>query len=161
MTKAYKSAVDGSVDAAMSEALKLAKAAADSGDVPVGAVVLDAAGAIIGRGYNRREQDCSPFAHAEILAMQDAAATRHSWKLDDCTLVVTLEPCPMCAGAAVSAHVGKIIFGAWDAKMGACGSVWDIARDPHIGAHPEIIGDVRQAECMAVLAEFFAQTRLR
>lgn len=146
---------------AMGAALDLARTAASQGDVPVGAIVLDAQGTIIGQGYNCRQANQDPLAHAEVLALRDAAHTLGSWKLDSCTLVVTLEPCPMCAGAAVSSHIGNIVFGAWDSKMGACGSVWDIARDPHIGAHPQIIGDVRQAECMALLADFFAQTRVQ
>lgn len=146
---------------AMSDALELAHKAAQQGDVPVGAVVLNAVGDIIGRGYNRRQAHQDPLAHAEVLALRDAARTLGTWNLNACTLVATLEPCPMCAGAAVSAHVGNIAFGAWDSKMGACGSVWDIARDPHIGANPQVIGDVRQAECMALLADFFTQTRLR
>lgn len=146
---------------AMGAALDLARTAASQGDVPVGAVVLDVQGTIIGQGYNCRQANQDPLAHAEVLALRDAAHTLGSWKLDSCTLVVTLEPCPMCAGAAVSSHIGNIVFGAWDRKMGACGSIWDIARDPHIGAHPQIIGDVRQAECMALLADFFAQTRVQ
>nr|WP_264298205.1 nucleoside deaminase [Bifidobacterium subtile] len=88
------------------------------------------------------------------------AAERHtSWNLADCTLVVTLEPCPMCAGAALQAHVGRIVFGAWDAKLGACGSVWDIPRDPHIGPHPEVVGGVEEEACMALLRDFFRTRR--
>ena len=131
-------------DEAMGRALALAQQAAAEGDVPVGAVVLDA----------------DPLAHAEMLAMQQAAAdARRAWNLADCTLVVTLEPCPMCAGACLQTHIGRIVFGAWDAKLGACGSVWDIPRDPHIGHSPEVIGGVREGECAALLGEFFASRR--
>ena len=111
-------------DEAMGRALALAQQAAAEGDVPVGAVVLDAEGRVIGEGRNRREDNGDPLAHAEVLAMQQAAAdARRAWNLADCTLVVTLEPCPMCAGACLQTHIGRIVFGAWDAKLGACGSV--------------------------------------
>ena len=145
----------------MDEALALAALAAGAGDVPVGALVLDASGAIIGRGYNTREAGGDPLAHAEVIAMRAAAETRGGdWNLADYTLVVTLEPCPMCAGAAVSAHVGRVVFGAWDPQMGACGSVWDIPRDPHIGFSPEVHGGVRERECAALLSDWFAAHRI-
>nr|WP_101618023.1 nucleoside deaminase [Bifidobacterium margollesii] len=144
----------------MSEALALAgEAAAVSGDVPVGAVVCDAEGQVIGRGRNRREECGDPLAHAEVEALRQAAEHIGGWNLDDCTLVVTLEPCPMCAGAAITAHIGRIIFGAWDAKLGACGSVWDIPRDPHVGTIPEVHGHIREPECHRILTEFFAGKR--
>ena len=143
----------------MDEALALARQAASHGDVPVGAVVTDATGAIIGRGCNRREEDGDPLAHAEVQAMREAAERCGRWNLEDCTLVVTLEPCPMCAGACLTTHIGRIVFGAWDAKLGACGSVWDIPRDPHVGSTPEVVGDVREPECRALLTEFFTQRR--
>lgn len=147
-------------DEAMGRALALAQQAAAEGDVPVGAVVLDAEGCVIGEGRNRREDNGDPLAHAEVLAMRQAAAeARRAWNLADCTLVVTLEPCPMCAGACLQTHIGRIVFGAWDAKLGACGSVWDIPRDPHIGHSPEVIGGVREKECAALLREFFASRR--
>ena len=111
---------------AMGEALRCAREAGKNADVPVGAVMLDRDGAIAARSYNRREQEGDPLSHAEIEVIRAAAAVNGSWNLAEFTLVVTLEPCPMCAGAAVSAHVGSIVFGAWDPKMGACGSVWDI-----------------------------------
>ncbi|RSX52111.1 CMP deaminase [Bifidobacterium goeldii] len=141
-------------------ALTLAQAAASEGEVPVGALVLDADGTVIGEGRNARgggEPD--PLAHAEVLAMRAAAEHLGTWNLADCTLVVTLEPCPMCAGACLQTHVGRIVFGAWDAKLGACGSVWDIPRDPHIGHTPEVYGGVRENECAVVLADFFAARR--
>ena len=175
-----------SIDEAMSRALVLAGMAARAGDVPVGAVVLDAQGRLIGEGYNTREAQGDPLAHAEIIAMRQAAGqagaqidsthtaapaappapaaaqppSERSWNLADCTLVVTLEPCPMCAGACVATHIGRIVFGAWDPKLGACGSIWDIPRDPHIGHSPEIFGGIRQTECAAALADFFAARRL-
>ncbi len=143
----------------MRAALALADEAAQGGDVPVGAIVLDAHGAIVGRGRNMRERDADPLAHAEILAMREAAAARGDWNLDDCTLVVTLEPCPMCAGACLQTHIGRIVFGAWDAKLGACGSVWDIPRDPHVGHVPEIVGGVLERACAGRLAAFFRTRR--
>lgn len=148
---------------AMNEAIALARQAAAAGDVPVGAVVLSADGTIIGRGYNTREAQGDPLAHAEIIAMRQAAASperkSQGWNLDDCTLVVTLEPCPMCAGACVQAHIGSIVFGAWDAKLGACGSVWDIPRDPHVGHAPTVRGGVQESECATLLTDFFAAQR--
>lgn len=144
---------------AMGEALAQAQLARSSGDVPVGAVVLDARGEVIGRGCNLRERDADPLAHAEIVAMRDAAAVRGNWNLADCTLVVTLEPCPMCAGACLQTRIGRIVFGGWDAKLGACGSVWDIPRDPHVGHEPEVYGGVCERECTALLAEFFHDRR--
>lgn len=144
---------------AMAKALSLARQAGEAGDVPVGAVVLDGAGAVVGRGFNTREVQGDPLAHAEIIAMREAAAALGDWNLAGCTLVVTLEPCPMCAGACLQTRVGRIVFGAWDAKLGACGSVWDIPRDPHIGHSPEVVGGVSEAECAALLADFFAGRR--
>lgn len=144
-------------DEAMRRALELALYAAGHGDVPVGAVVLDSRGHIAGEGWNTREVDGDPLAHAEIAAMREAAA--HGWNLADYTLVVTLEPCPMCAGACIQTHIGRIVFGAWDAKLGACGSVWDIPRDPHIGHMPEVYGGVLEEQCAEVLHEFFSKRR--
>lgn len=146
-------------DEAMHGALELAKRAAAAGDVPVGAVVVNADGQIIGRGYNTREADGDPLAHAEIIAMREAARALGSWNLSDCTLAVTLEPCPMCAGACIQTHIGTIVFGAWDSKLGACGSIWDIPRDPHIGHAPEVHGGVAEADCQALLSAFFAHRR--
>lgn len=151
--------------AAMEQSLRLAKEAADEGEVPVGAVVLDETGNVIGVGRNCRETHGDPLAHAEVEAMRQAAAARadagdcRAWNLADCTLVVTLEPCPMCAGACVQTHIGRIIFGAWDAKLGACGSVWDIPRDPHIGHTPHVYGGILENECAQILTSFFASKR--
>lgn len=146
-------------DAAMEAAMALAADAASSNEIPVGALVLDPAGNVIGRGRNRREETDDPLAHAEVVAMREAAAQLGGWNLEDCTLVVTLEPCPMCAGACLQAHVGRIVFGAWDAKLGACGSVWDIPRDPHVGTVPEVYGGIRERECAAQLSAFFRARR--
>ena len=150
---------DDSVTYVMKEALRLAVEAAKAGEVPVGAVVLDGDGNIIGRGANLREEMHDPLAHAEVLAMKSAASSCKSWNLSDCTLVVTLEPCPMCAGAILQTRLRRVIFGAWDAKLGACGSVWDILRDPHVGSYPEVIGSVCESECAQVLRNFFENHR--
>lgn len=143
----------------MEDALALADEAAAHGDVPVGAVIVDAHGRLVGAGRNLRERDADPLAHAEILAMRQAANDRDDWNLEDCTLIVTLEPCPMCAGACLQTRIGRIVFGAWDAKLGACGSVWDIPRDPHAGHVPEVVGGVRERACVARLADFFRARR--
>lgn len=150
------------IEQAMQEALLCARQAQSFGEVPVGAVVLDAQGNVIGRGYNRRSVDDDPLAHAEVVAMRQAVQYKNSgnsWNLADCTLVVTLEPCPMCAGVCLQTHVGRIVFGAWDAKLGACGSVWDIPRDPHVGSFPEVYGGVLEGECAQLLRDFFSQKR--
>ena len=149
----------GELDEAMCEAIALGERAGKQGDVPVGAVVLDERGTVIGRGRNRREAGHDPLAHAEIEAMREAAQARGDWNLADCTLVVTLEPCPMCAGACIQTHIGRIVFGAWDAKLGACGSIWDIPRDPHVGHVPQVVGGVREAARARLLTGFFASRR--
>lgn len=146
---------------AMRQAIATAARASDAGDVPVGALVLDSNAQVIGVGYNEREHTNDPLAHAEVMAMHEAARARGSWNLEDCTLVVTLEPCPMCAGACIQTRLKRIIFGAWDAKLGACGSIWDIPRDPHIGHTPEVIGGICEEKCQAQLREFFQQKRQR
>ena len=200
---------------AMELALELAQVAFDHGDVPVGAVVLDESGRVIGCGYNRRHMDGDPLAHAEVIAIKQAAQSRscapvpplgyllpyksdpatvlrstqdvggggcgsrddggggcnaqddgvegsdpqddggERWNLSGCTLVVSLEPCPMCAGAALQTHVERVVFGAWDAKLGACGSVWDILRDPHVGHHAQVIGGAMRERSETLLREFF------
>ncbi|MEY3274323.1 MAG: hypothetical protein RLZZ279_455 [Actinomycetota bacterium] len=134
--------------------------AADSGDdVPVGALILSADGEVIARGHNEREADSDPTAHAEIVAIRRAAAERKDWRLEDCTLVVTLEPCVMCAGAIVAARIGRVVFGAWDARVGASGSLYDVIRDARLGAPAEVIGGVLEAECSAQLRTFFEARR--
>ena len=131
-----------------------------SGDVPVGAVVLDRLGQVIGAGVNRREADGDPTAHAEVLALKAAARSLGSWRLEGCTLVVTLEPCPMCAGAIVLSRLPRLVLGAWDPKAGAAGSVWDLVRDRRVNHRVEVVGGVREQECRRLLVDFFAGHRL-
>ena len=144
----------------MNEALAEARAAAAHDDVPVGAVVVDrASGAIVARGHNERERRGDPTAHAEILALQAAALETGSWRLDAHVLVVTLEPCPMCAGALWAARVPLLVYGAADPKAGAAGSLYNFAADPRLNHATEIVAGVRAAECGALLTEFFAGKR--
>jgi len=143
----------------MGRAIELAAGAADSGDVPVGALVVSASGEVIGEGCNLREVEGDPTAHAEVVALRAAARHTGEWRLEDCTLVVTLEPCPMCAGALLLSRISTLVLGAWDPKMGACGSVWDIVRDRRATHRVEVIGGVREAECSQVLLDFFAAHR--
>ena len=140
---------------AMRAALDEAAAAGRAGDVPVGAVVLDASGEVIGRGRNEREVSGDPTAHAEILALRAAAAHRGGWRLTGCTLVVTLEPCTMCAGALVLARVARLVYGAEDPKAGAVGSLWDVVRDPRLNHTPEVIGGVEADQATHSLTTFF------
>jgi tRNA(adenine34) deaminase len=143
----------------MRVALGEAHAALSTDDVPVGAVVLDSAGVELGRGRNAREADGDPTAHAELIALRAAAAARDSWRLDGCTLVVTLEPCVMCAGAVVLARLDRLVYGAADPKAGAVGSVWDVVRDRRLNHRAEVISDVLADECSAVLRKFFEAHR--
>ncbi len=143
----------------MDVALDEARTAGRAGDVPVGAVVLDPSGAVIGQGRNRREADADPSAHAEIVAIREAASSLGTWRLDGCTLVVTLEPCLMCAGAVLQARIPRIVLGAWDEKAGATGSTWDVVRDARLGAKVEVVSGVRADECAALLREFFEARR--
>ncbi|MDO5672698.1 MAG: nucleoside deaminase [Actinomycetaceae bacterium] len=147
---------------ALDEAYLLAREAWEvSGDVPVGAVVLDGQGQIIGRGRNSREcgPDFDPSAHAEVVALREAARVLGRWRLDDCTLVVTLEPCLMCAGALVAARVRRVVFGAWDVKAGACGSVRDVVRDVRQNHQVEVVGGIDEMRCGGLLQDFFAALR--
>jgi tRNA(adenine34) deaminase len=148
-----------SFDAPMGEALAEARLSLVDGDIPVGAVVLDPSGRTVGRGHNRREAAHDPTAHAEILALRDAAASAGAWRLDGHTLVVTLEPCAMCAGALLQARIPRLVIGAWDEKAGATGSKWDLVRDGRVGAKVEVISGVREAECAALLTAFFEAKR--
>ena len=148
-----------SFEPAMRQALAEAAAAAATGDVPVGAVVLDAAGIVIGRGHNKREADADPAAHAEIVALRMAGKSRKDWRLDDCTLVVTLEPCTMCAGALLAGRVARLVYGATDPRAGAAGSVWDVLHDPRLGPPVEVIGGVLAGPCAALLQDFFGERR--
>ena len=144
---------------AMGEALDLARSTAADGDVPVGAIVLDPSGVVIGRGRNTRERDADPTGHAEVVAIRDAAASRGEWRLEGCTLVVTLEPCTMCAGAIVAARLARLVFGAYDDKAGAVGSLWDVVRDRRLNHRPEVISGVRAEESAALLRTFFTTHR--
>ena len=140
-------------------ALDEARGALATGDVPVGAVVLDPAGEVIGRGRNTRERDADPTGHAEVVAIREAAAARGEWRLEECTLVVTLEPCTMCAGAVVASRLKTLVFGAWDEKAGAVGSLWDVVRDRRLNHRPEVVSGVLAEESSALLIGFFAQHR--
>ncbi|ROQ07064.1 tRNA-adenosine deaminase [Curtobacterium sp. PhB171] len=144
---------------AMQRALDEARACLATGDVPVGAVVLDRDGVVVAVGRNEREALQDPTAHAEVLALRAAAAVTGDWHLDEHTLVVTLEPCPMCAGAILAARVPRVVFGAWDPKAGATGSVYDIARDRRLPHRSEVVGGVLERECAALLDAFFAGRR--
>ena len=144
---------------AMRAALVEAQAAAASGEVPIGAVVLDASGAVIAVAHNEREAGSDPTAHAEVMALRRAGAALGSWHLDGCTLVVTLEPCTMCAGALVLARVSRLVFGAWDPKAGAVGSLWDVVRDRRLNHRPEVVAGVSADECGSLIADFFEQRR--
>jgi tRNA(adenine34) deaminase len=144
---------------AMARALHLASDAADAGEVPVGAVVLDAAGRMIGEGRNRREQDADPTAHAEVLALREAAASVGAWNLEGCTLVVTLEPCLMCAGAMLQARVSRLVFGAWDDKAGATGSMYDVVRDRRLPYRAEVVAGVEEEASSTMLRRFFDRRR--
>ena len=144
---------------AMLEALAEARAASATSDVPIGAVVLDPAGVVVGRGRNRREADADPTAHAEVVALREAAAARGEWRLDGCTLVVTLEPCTMCAGAVVLSRVARLVFGAFDDKAGAVGSLWDVVRDRRLNHRPEVVSGVLAEASSGLLVDFFAEHR--
>ena len=143
----------------MQAALSLAKVAADKGDVPVGAIVVNDAGEILGTGQNLREQNNDPTAHAEIVALRNASEKLGSWRLDDLTIVVTLEPCAMCAGAILQSRVKRLVFAAWDEKAGAVGSVMDVIRDPRALTKVEVITGIMEKECSEVLKEFFNSKR--
>jgi tRNA(adenine34) deaminase len=150
---------EASFEPAMRAALVEAEAAVATGDVPVGAVVLDGTGAIVARGRNRREAAGDPTAHAELEAIRAAARVTGGWHLDGLTLVVTLEPCTMCAGAVTLARLGGLVFGAADPRAGAVGSIWDVVRDQRLAPVPEVIGGVLADECLALLRSFFAERR--
>ena len=140
-------------------ALTEARAVGGSGDVPIGAVVVGPDGTVLGRGRNRRELDHDPTGHAEVVALREAGDAVGSWRLDGCSLVVTLEPCAMCAGASVLARVDRVVFGAWDPKAGACGSVWDLPRDRRALHRPEVVGGILEEECGRLLLDFFGERR--
>ncbi len=139
----------------MRRALALAERASEAGDVPVGALVVSGSGEVIGEGWNQREVDGDPTAHAEVVAIRAAASRLGTWRLAGCTLVVTMEPCPMCAGAVVLSRVARVVLGAWDPKLGACGSVWDVVRDRRSTHRAEVVGGVLEEECGEVVRRFF------
>ena len=140
----------------MNEAIIVARTAAISGDVPVGAIVVNKDGVVVGKGSNEREANNDPTAHAEIVAIRNAANRLQNSRLDGCTLIVTLEPCAMCAGAIAQSRISHVIFGAWDEKAGAVGSVWDVLRDPRSIFKVEVTAGVLEQECAVLLKDFFA-----
>ncbi|MFG6193562.1 tRNA adenosine(34) deaminase TadA [Nonomuraea sp. JJY05] len=142
-------------------ALAEAVTAGSRGEIPVGAVVLDPLGEVLSAAGNDRESSADPTAHAEVLALRQAAMRHGQWRLSGCTLVVTLEPCTMCAGAAVLARVDRIVYGAVDEKGGAVGSLWDVVRDRRLNHRPEVVMGVLAEECSSVLKRFFATRRIR
>jgi tRNA(adenine34) deaminase len=150
---------EASFEPAMRAALVEAEAAGTAGDVPVGAVILDGTGAVVSRGRNRREADKDPTAHAELDAIRAAARAIGEWRLDGLTLVVTLEPCTMCAGAIATARLSRLVFGAVDQRAGAVGSLWDVVRDQRLTPVPEVIGGVLADECLDVIQRFFTERR--
>ena len=143
----------------MDQAIAIAKKATTTGDVPVGAIVIDKDGVIIGQGSNEREANNDPTAHAEIVAIRNATSKIQSSRLDGCTLIVTLEPCAMCAGAIAQSRISHLIFGAWDEKAGAVGSVWDVIRDPRALYKINVIAGVRETDCAKLLTDFFESQR--
>jgi tRNA(adenine34) deaminase len=160
VTAGYLAAFEPAMRRALAQAAATgAEAGPATADVPVGAVVLDPSGEVIGRGRNRRVADSDPTAHAEIVAIRAAASALGRWRLDGCALVVTLEPCTMCAGAVTAARIRRLVYGAEDARAGAVGSLWDVVRDRRLGHDVEVIGGVLADECAALLREFFRQRR--
>ena len=143
----------------MQQALLLAKDAANHGDVPVGAIIVDEKGAVIGRGKNERVKNNDPLAHAEIMAIKDAASKLSNWRFDQLTLIVTLEPCAMCAGAIAQSRFNRLVFGSFDEKAGAAGSIWDLIRDARALTQIEVVSGVLAEDCALVLSDFFASKR--
>jgi tRNA(adenine34) deaminase len=138
-------------------AIDVARIAPESGDIPVGAIVINEEGIVIGRGFNEREANNDPTAHAEIVAICNAASRLQKSRLDGCTLIVTLEPCAMCAGAIAQSRISRVIYGAWDTKAGAVGSVWDVLRDPRSIFKVEVVAGVLERECAELLTDFFKE----
>ena len=143
----------------MDEAIAIARKATSTGDVPVGAIIVNTDGVIIGRGSNEREANSDPTAHAEIVAIRNATSRLQNSRLDGATLIVTLEPCAMCAGAIAQARISNLIFGAWDQKAGAVGSVWDVIRDPRALHKMNVTAGIREVECAKLLTDFFGSQR--
>ena len=152
-------AVDPRYAALMRDCIEDARKALVTHDVPVAALIVDSSGVVVASAHNEREATSDPTAHAEVLAIRRAASARGAWRLDDCTLIVTLEPCVMCAGAILAARIPTVVFGAWDDRVGASGSLYDLLRDARLGAPVEVIAGVREQECAAQLREFFAAKR--
>jgi tRNA(adenine34) deaminase len=144
---------------AVRRALDEARRAGAAGEVPIGAVVVSASGEVIGVGANEREATHDPTAHAEVVALRTAASSLGTWRLAGCTLAVTLEPCPMCAGAAWLSRVDRVVFGAWNEEYGAAGSLWDVLRDGRLNHRPKVVSGVLAQECSALLGDFFAARR--
>jgi tRNA(adenine34) deaminase len=140
----------------MQQAIQVAKSALSTGDVPVGAVIVNKDGVIVGKGFNEREANNDPTAHAEVVAIRSAASRLQNSRLDGCTIIVTLEPCAMCAGAIAQSRISKLIFGAWDEKAGAVGSIWDVLRDPRSIFKVEVTSGVLEDECAVLLKDFFS-----
>ena len=140
----------------MRDAIAIASSATSTGDVPVGALVINKDGIVLGKGSNEREANNDPTAHAEIVAIRNAASRLQNSRLDGCTLIVTLEPCAMCAGAIAQSRISRVIFGAWDEKAGAVGSVWDVLRDPRSIFKVEVTAGILEKECAALLKDFFS-----
>ncbi len=145
----------------MKLALELARQAADEGDIPVGALVVSPDGEVIGRGRNRRRLEHDPTAHAEIVALREAAKKLLRWNLTGCTMYVTLEPCPMCAGSLVQSRISRLIYGCTDAKAGACGTLYDITRDGRLFHRLDVVSGVMEDECREILQDFFLECRAR
>ncbi|MFY9232502.1 MAG: tRNA adenosine(34) deaminase TadA, partial [Candidatus Nanopelagicales bacterium] len=145
----------------MRRALAQAEQAAAEGEIPIGAVVLDSQGNVLATAHNTRETSHDPAAHAEVLALRAAAERQQSWRLDGCTLVVTLEPCPMCAGAAVMSRIGTLVFGAWNDEYGAAGSRWDLVRDRRLNHQVEVFSGVLADECGEMVREFLDSRRMK
>ena len=143
----------------MTLALQEAEGALAHSDIPIGALVIDADGVVIARAHNQRERDQDPTAHAEMLAVRAAAKERGTWRLDGCTVVVTMEPCPMCAGAIGQARVDAVVFGAWNEEYGAAGSRWDLLRDRRLAHRPEVVGGVLADECGTLVRAFLSAMR--
>ena len=143
----------------MQQALLLAKDAANHGDVPVGAIIVDEQGTVIGRGKNERVKNNDPLAHAEIVAIKDAASKLSNWRFDQLTLIVTLEPCAMCAGAIAQSRFKRLVFGSFDEKGGAVGSIWDLIRDAKALTQIEVVSGVLADDCALILSDFFASKR--
>ena len=143
----------------MQQALLLAKEAANHGDVPVGAIIVDEKGEVIGRGKNERVKNNDPLAHAEIMAIKDAASKLSNWRFDQLTLIATLEPCAMCAGAIAQSRFNRLVFGSFDEKVGAAGSIWDLIRDARALTQIEVVSGVLADDCALVLSDFFASKR--